>query len=148
MPRKIVANPTRRKQIAALRASGLTLAKIARRFGVTKQSIQFALHMGARRIHCRVCNCEVNPAGAMARDDREVFCLTCLAESPYATFGEHLQAYRIAAGLRIVELSNRTGVSVGQISAYEMGRVGSASWSIQCRLFRALGVRLTMEPGD
>jgi transcriptional regulator with XRE-family HTH domain len=55
-----------------------------------------------------------------------------------------LQAYRIAAGLRMVELAKRSGVKQGQISAYEHGNY-SATWSIQRRLFAALGVRLVME---
>jgi DNA-binding XRE family transcriptional regulator len=145
MPRVIVPSASR-KQIAVLRANGHSLAKIGERFGVSKQGVAHVLRVDAshRVIRCRQCDCPINGAGAMPRDDRQVLCLVCLAASPDATFGEHLQAYRIAAGLRLVELAKRSGVSQGQISAYEHGN-NTPTWSIQRRLFAALGVRLVME---
>jgi transcriptional regulator with XRE-family HTH domain len=148
MPRKIIADADSRKMIAALRAKGLSDYEIGELFGVSRQAVHRVLRSDAshRRIRCRVCDCGVNSAGAMPRDDREVFCLACLAKSPDATFGEHLQAYRLAAGLRIVALSKLTRINSSLLSAYEQGRCASAPWSIQRRLFRALGVRLVMEP--
>jgi DNA-binding XRE family transcriptional regulator len=143
---RVIVPLASRKQIAALRANGQSLATIGRRFGVSKQGIHYVLRADTshRVIRCRECNCQMNGAGAMPRDDRRVFCLACLAASPDATFGQHLQAYRIAAGMRLVELAKRSGVSQGQICAYEQGH-NSASWSIQRRLFAALGVKLVME---
>jgi DNA-binding XRE family transcriptional regulator len=149
MSRKIVTDPVSRKKIASLRAKGMSLAKIGQHLGVTRQCIHQAIRAAAshRRIRCRVCGCEVNPAGAMPRDDREVFCLACLAKSPDATFGEHLQAYRIAAGLRIVALGKLSGVSADRISAYEHGCKYNTPWVTQCQLFRALGVKLVLMQG-
>jgi transcriptional regulator with XRE-family HTH domain len=146
MPRKIVAHPDSRERIAALRAKGLTLQEIGNLFGVSRQGIRRILQTepGHKRIRCRVCDCGVNSAGAMLRDDKHVFCLYCLAASPDATFGEHLQAFRLAAGLRIVALAKLAAVEPSHISAYEEGRVDSAAWPIQKRLFRALGVDLVM----
>jgi transcriptional regulator with XRE-family HTH domain len=150
MGRKIIADADSRKRIAALRANGLSLAKIGERFGVSRQAIHFTLRADKsnklqRCIRCRVCDCELNPAGAMPRDDREVFCLACLAKRPDATFGEHLQAYRIAAGMRIVVLAKIARVTHTQISCYEEGRVPAAAWPTQRRLFQALSVKLVME---
>jgi DNA-binding XRE family transcriptional regulator len=141
MPR---VTPAGRKKIATLRANGHSLATIARRFGVSRQSIHYILKDLHRVIRCRECDCSLNAAGAMPRDDRQVLCLACLAASPNATFAEHLRAYRIAAGMRLVELAKRSCVSPGRISAFEQGR-NSASWSNQLRLFAALRVKLVME---
>jgi transcriptional regulator with XRE-family HTH domain len=148
MPRKIVADPDSRKRIAALRAKGLTLQEIGNLFGVSRQGIRRILQTDPRhkRIRCRTCDCRVNSAGAMLRDDRQVFCLNCLAASPDATFGEHLQAFRLAAGLRIVALAKLADVVPSHISAYEEGRIESAAWPILRRLFQALGVKHFMEP--
>jgi transcriptional regulator with XRE-family HTH domain len=148
MPRKIIADADSRARIAALRAKGLTLQAIGNLFGVSRQGIRRILQTDPRhkRIRCQACDCRVNAAGALLRDDRQVFCLHCLAASPDATFGEHLQAYRLAAGLRIVALAKLAGVDPSHISAYEEGRVESAAWPIQKRLFQTLGVDLVMHP--
>jgi transcriptional regulator with XRE-family HTH domain len=150
MPRKIVADPDSRKKIAALRAKGLTLQGIGNHFGVSRQAILRILQSDPRhkRIRCRNCNCRVNAAGAMLRDDRQVFCLSCLAASPDATFGEHLQAFRLAVGLRIVALAKLARVEPSRISAYEEGHIETAAWPIQKRLFQALGVDLVLRPAS
>jgi DNA-binding XRE family transcriptional regulator len=146
MPRVIIP-PASRKQIATLRANGQSLATIGRRFGVSKQGIHQVLRADAshRVIRCRECDCPTNGDGAMPRDDWQVLCLACLAVSPHATFGEHLKSYRLAAGLRLVELAKRSGVCQGQISAYEQGHTSTPSWSIQRRLFAALRVKMVVE---
>jgi transcriptional regulator with XRE-family HTH domain len=148
MPRKLISDVASRKRIAALRAKGLTLSQIGNLLGVTKQAIQRVLNLDAlpKRIRCRECESEINPAGAMPRDDRQVLCLPCLESSSGASFGEHLQAYRLAAGLRVAALAKLAGVNPCYISLYEEGRVESAAWSIQRRLFQALGVELVMRP--
>ncbi|HEY1858977.1 MAG TPA: helix-turn-helix domain-containing protein [Gemmataceae bacterium] len=148
MPRKIIADSDSRKRIAALRAKGLTLQEIGNLFGVSRQGVQRVLRADAshRRIRCRVCESEINPAGAMLRDDRQVLCLACLATCADASFGDHLQAFRLAAGLRIVALAKLARVKACQISSYEEGRIESAAWPIQRRLFQALGIELVMRP--
>ena len=150
MARKIIADADSRKRIAALRAKGLTLQEIGSLFGVSRQAVHLVLQTNPAhmRIRCRVCDCKVNPTGAMPRDDRAVLCLNCLAVSANATFGEHLQAYRLAAGLRIVELAKLVGMRSCLISGYEQGHVKSASWPIQKRLFQAMGVNLVMGPAS
>jgi hypothetical protein len=137
-------------RMAELRAQGLKLAEIGRLLGVTSQCVQQALDPKRRhprfRVRCRVCDCDINPAGAVPRDDRQVYCLDCLANDPDAGFGEHLQAYRLAAGLKVVALAERSGVAAPQISSYEQGRTGSPGWKIMNQLFQALGVALVMQP--
>jgi hypothetical protein len=83
MPRTIL-NGNHRKQVAALRAKGHTIAAIAQRFDLSPQGIDYIPRPRSvdRVISCRKCDCELNPAGAMERDDRQVCCLACLAARP------------------------------------------------------------------
>jgi hypothetical protein len=132
-----------------LRDQGYTFGEIGQMFGVTRQCVQRALNPAPRsrvvRVRCRECDCDINPAGAVPRDDRDVLCLSCLAQRPDAAFGEHLKAYRLAAGLKVVGLAEKAGVYASVISSYEHGRLGAPTWHLMTRLFQALGVRLAVD---
>jgi len=134
--------------MAELQAEGLSYGQIGQVLGVTRQRVQRALNPKHRprhvRIRCRECDGDINPAGAVPRDDRDVLCLTCLAQRPEAPFGEHLKAFRMAAGLKIVDLAHKADLRATVISGYEHGRIGTPSWSIMVRLFQALGVSLSL----
>jgi hypothetical protein len=69
--------PGQRRKAQRLRAHGLTLEEIGRRLGITKQGAAYLLQPRPP-VRCRACDTDINRAGAMARDDREVFCLLCL----------------------------------------------------------------------
>jgi hypothetical protein len=135
-----------------LREQGHTFGEIGQVFGVTRQCVQRALNPAPRcrvvRVRCRECDSDINPAGAVPRDDRDVLCLSCLAQRPDAAFGEHLKAFRLAAGLKVVGLAEKAGVYASVISSYEHRRLGAPTWHLLTRLFQALGVRLAVGTHD
>jgi transcriptional regulator with XRE-family HTH domain len=66
-------------------------------------------------------------------------CLACLAKRPQATFGQRLKAHRLAAGLTLTGLEQRSGVDLSLISAYECDR-SEPKWQTLAKLSRVLGV--------
>jgi len=148
MPSGRIPNYDRLRRMAELQAEGLSYGQIGQVLGVTRQRVQRALNPKHRprhvRIRCRECDADINPAGAVPRDDRDVLCLPCLAQRPEVAFGEHLKVFRMAAGLKIVDLARHAGIRPTVISGYEHGRIGTPSWTIMIRLFQALGVSLSL----
>lgn len=138
----------RRRRIAALRADGLNYVQIGRQLGVSRQAVRRALEPRPSkrevRIRCRLCDHGINPAGAVPRDDRDVLCLLCLAKRPELSLGEHLKAYRLAAGMKAVTLAEQIGVRPSTISSYEHGRTETPTWQLLMRLLQVLGVRLVV----
>jgi transcriptional regulator with XRE-family HTH domain len=134
--------------MAELRAAGLSYVQIGRELGVSRQAIRRALEPRSSnrdvRIRCRLCDQDINPAGAVPRDDRDVLCLSCLAKRPELGFGEHLKAFRLAAGMKVVALAEQVGVRPSVISSYEHGRTGTPTWQLLMQLLQVLGVRLAM----
>jgi len=125
----------------ALRARGLSLAEVGRRLGVSRQCVHAALkRANAKRIRCKACARELNSAGALPRDDQAVYCLGCLAARPDSTIAERLLAYRLAAGLSVVELARRSGVGAGRISSFEHGKLRPGNKTLTAML-RVLGTR-------
>jgi DNA-binding XRE family transcriptional regulator len=99
----------------------------------------------AFRVRCRACGHDLNQAVARPEDDRQVYCLACLAAHPEASFTEHLRAYRLAAGLTASALAARAGVPQSTLSCLEHAR-SRANWETAAKLLRALGVRLVYGP--
>jgi hypothetical protein len=148
MPSGRKPNTERRKQVFALRAQGLSLRAIGKRLGVSHECVRDCLwpkyQKQCFRVRCRLCDSDINPAGALPRDDRAVLCLHCLAKQPHVSFGEHLLAYRLAAGLKINVLAERAGIAATQISRYESGRDAGLKWATALRLLRTLGVQMVL----
>lgn len=144
MARRHGGNEERRRKMAELRQQGLTLDEIGRRFGVTRERVRQVLKDSYQRrrfrVRCRACGGDINPAGALPRDDRAALCLACLAKTPGATFGEHLYAHRLAAGLKVAELAGRVGVSPSLINFYEHGRGSHPKWELLVRIFAVFGI--------
>jgi transcriptional regulator with XRE-family HTH domain len=139
------------RQVARLRARGLTLEAIGRRLGLSRQRVYAILEAARRRetqaVPCRLCGTIIAPEGALARHGRQALCLTCLGRSPATPFGERLRAYRLAAGLTRAELARRAELWGGALQAYEEGQSRPSSASLQ-RLAQALGVApAALEPG-
>jgi transcriptional regulator with XRE-family HTH domain len=136
----------RRRKIAALRAKGLSYKAIAKRLGVSQQSIACMLdhdkRMNAREVKCKECGGVIARGRAANKTAQNTFCLACLAKHPKATFAERLRAHRVAAGLTRVELARRTGLMRGRVHAFETSRTGEALLRQVCRLIRVLGVGL------
>jgi len=134
--------------MAELRAAGLSFMQIGRELGVSRQAVRRALEPQPSkrdvRIRCRLCDRDINPAGAVPRDDRDVLCLSCLAKLPELSFGEHLKAFRLAAGMKVVTLAEKAGVRPSVISSYEHGRTETPTWQLLMQLLRVLGVRLAV----
>jgi len=138
--------------MAELRAEGLSYVQIGRELGVSRQAVRRALEPRPSkrdvRIHCRLCDQDINPAGAVPRDDRDVLCLSCLAKRPELSFGEHLKAFRLGAGMKVVTLAEKVGVRPSVISSYEHGRTETPTWQLLMQLLQVLGVRLAVNfPG-
>jgi transcriptional regulator with XRE-family HTH domain len=125
MPRSPYAK--RRKQIAALRAKGLTFQAIGDMFGVTRQSVNWLYH-GRKRtgsnssyrpaaLRCRKCKVTI-PRLAPSLRSAPVLCLNCVKRYP-ASFGQRLRAFRIAAGLTVPKLAERAGLTGAAIGVIE-----------------------------
>jgi transcriptional regulator with XRE-family HTH domain len=126
MPSGRKPNLKRRRQVALLRDSGLTLAEIARRLGVSKQAVWSLLNQRARRtasraVPCCACGALIVSPGALRRDADAALCLPCLRARACVPFAIRLKALRLAAGLSRTQLSQRSGVAAGSLRAYEDG---------------------------
>jgi transcriptional regulator with XRE-family HTH domain len=148
MPSGRRPNFERRRRIAELRDQGMTYVQIARLVGVTSECVRQTLNPKIRprfvSVRCRECGSQINAAGAVPRDDLDVYCLRCISRKPDVPFGEYLKAFRLEAGLKIVDLARRVGLKPNVITSYEHGRVGAPSWHNLVRLFQVLGVQLSM----
>jgi transcriptional regulator with XRE-family HTH domain len=120
-------NFPRRRKIAALRASGLTLAEIGRRLGISKQCVHETLRLmrsprPVPSVPCAGCGWKIASAGALPDDAGIALCPSCLARSPQAPFGTRLKSLRLAAGLTRTEMARRAGLVLRQLADYEAGR--------------------------
>src|SRR5690242_5830098 len=99
-------NPQRRRQIAELRAKGLTYQQIGKRLGISYQSVQQTLQrIGNARlvpIRCRECGAVITHMRTVADNNGPVYCLECLPGD--ATFGQRLKAWRLAKGISLMAL--------------------------------------------
>ena len=143
MPSGRKPNMQRRRHVVKLRAQGLTLNEIARRFGVTKQAVWSLLNARprvtrARAVSCTSCGAQIVSAGALPRDAASALCVSCLEDRGDVAFGRRLKSLRLAAGLTQADLSKRTGVSPGALRAYEEERRLPRRATV-LRLARAVG---------
>jgi transcriptional regulator with XRE-family HTH domain len=133
-------------EMARLRAQGLTLAEIGRRFGVSRQRVHEALASRLRpppprSVACAGCGAPVASAGVLPGDAGRALCLVCLVSRPEAPFGIRLKSLRLAAGLMKAELGRRAGAALHHLARYEDGRRVPRR-QVTERLARALGMAL------
>ena len=134
----------RQRQVARLRAQGLTLAEIGRRLGLSRQLVHHHLKAagmaGPRRGTVRCCECGAAIASGhhTIAYNREPLCLACLEEHPDVPFGRRLKACRLAAGLTAEQLAACSGVPAHAIRAVERGGCWPR-WERLAKLIRALG---------
>ena len=114
------------------------MEEIGRRLGVTKQGAAYLLQP-LPPVRCRACDTDINPAGALARDDRNVFCLPCLKRTQGIPAGNVLRSLRLAAGLTVKGLTERSRVPSGDVSAYERDKT-RMRLSTARKLLDAIGV--------
>jgi transcriptional regulator with XRE-family HTH domain len=126
--------------VLRLRASGLTLEKVAARLGVTRQTVWNHLRASGackRAVRCSWCRREVGPPLSQP-GATPAYCPACLARHPDAPFGVRLKSLRVAAGLTVLALAGRAGISDENLHQYEYGLVLPGFASL-CRLGRVLG---------
>jgi DNA-binding CsgD family transcriptional regulator len=135
----------RRREVVRLYAEGLSFGEIGLRLGVTRQRAEQIFRAAqrdrSRSLACRSCGAVAVPPGAAPSDTAHVLCLTCLARLPDAPFGERLKACRAAAGLRLMELARRSGITPETLRGYEAGDQ-YPRWPRLAALVRILGPRL------
>ena len=135
----------RRREVMRLHAEGMTFAEIGYRMGVTRQRIEQILRAvkreRARSLGCRECGALAALPGTAPTDAVDVLCLDCLARCPEAPFAERLKSCRTAAGLRLIEVARRSGITVETLRGYEAG-VRYPRWPQLAALLRVLGPKL------
>jgi transcriptional regulator with XRE-family HTH domain len=132
-----------RDRVLWSRAEGLTLAEIALRLRVTRQTVCNHLKAAGNvappsRQRCADCGAVLTTNVIGRRGTLPVYCHACLGERPDAPFGVRLKSCRLAAGLTAEELADRAGVSARAVGAYESGRA-EPGWGNLLRLARVLG---------
>ena len=135
-------NPQRRGRIVQLRAEGLTYEQIGERLGITYQAVQQALrHTGNARlvaIRCRECQAVITHLRTVKDNNGPVYCVACLPGD--ATFGQRLKTLRLAKGLTLMTLGERTGIGWNLLSKYERDVV-EPKFRTLAKLVRLLGNR-------
>jgi Rrf2 family protein len=131
------------RRIATLRAAGLSLGEIGRELGVSRQAVHSALttkrQVPDRSCACAGCGAVIVSDALLPRERGHAFCVTCVDTDPAATFGQRLKAHRLAAGLTILELAQRSKVFPGCIPTCERGAIDPLD-KTRARLAAALGV--------
>ena len=135
-------NEARRREIARLRAEGLTYADIGRHVGVSRQGVLRALRRmgraGTAPVACRQCGAVIRARPPGNRPPRPALCPTCLGKSPEAPFADRLRTFRLAAGLTQGQLAERAGLTEAAVGGYERGEA-EAGWRAVLALARVLG---------
>jgi transcriptional regulator with XRE-family HTH domain len=146
MPRGRPPNLQRRRQIAGLRAAGLTYEQIGKCLGISHQSVQQALQRNGNvrlvPIRCRECGRVITRVRTVANHNGPVYCMACLPDE--ATFGQRLKARRLAKGISLMALSERTGIAWNLISKYERDVVEPKCRTL-IKLIRVLGTELLVQ---
>jgi Helix-turn-helix domain/Homeodomain-like domain len=133
-------NLQRRRQIAELRAAGLTYEQIGKCLGISHQCVLQALQGNGNArlvpIRCRECGRIITRMRTVADHNGPVYCLSCLPGE--ATFGQRLKAWRLANGISLMALSGRTGIAWSLLSKYERDVVEPKCRTL-IKLIRVLG---------
>jgi transcriptional regulator with XRE-family HTH domain len=138
-------DPARRRRAEQLRARGLTFKEIGGRLGLTAQGLRYLLGLTPERprrvrpdLRCATCRRVIPGIGTTGRTAGAVYCTTCLAMMPDATFAQRVRSLRVARGLSRPALGRLSGMDPSHLSLYERGRVRPRPASV-ARLARVLG---------
>jgi transcriptional regulator with XRE-family HTH domain len=114
----------RRREIAKLRAKGLTFQVIADRLGVSRQPAHemfWAETKGSKyrpgKLHCARCERPIQRRGKNLFRVRVLY-LDCIVTCP-SSLGQRLRAARVAAGLSALKLARQLGLSPECIRSME-----------------------------
>jgi transcriptional regulator with XRE-family HTH domain len=146
MPPDFGIDDQNRRAMANLRAKGMTLVEISRRFGVSAQRVQRVLKKVQVEpvpvpVNCIECNSTIDSPALLRCDAGETLCLQCLARCPDAPFARRLRALRLGAGLTRGQLAGRAAMSESTIGQYERGQGFPGRMALQA-LVRILGSEL------
>jgi DNA-binding XRE family transcriptional regulator len=116
-------NEERRREMIRLRQTGLSMRKIGKLIGVSRQCVSHTLQVVARgrSVPCVACAGTILSPAARVTDAHAALCLPCLRSRPNPPAAELVRALRLAVGLTKQQLSERAGVSVGAVSRLESG---------------------------
>jgi hypothetical protein len=121
----------------------MTYEQIGARLGVSHQAVQQILqHAGNARlvpIHCRGCDTIITRLRTVRDHNGPVYCRDCLPAD--ATFGQRSKTQRLAKGLTLMAMSERTGIAWNLLSKYERDLVEPKCCSL-IKLIRVPGVAL------
>jgi DNA-binding XRE family transcriptional regulator len=129
----------------------MTLMQIGARLGISHQRVQQLLAHRVRvskalGVRCRECGAQLLPKGATGGTLGAALCLGCLAEHPGAGFPQRLRALRLAGGLTLGDLAQRSGLTSATIMLYEHGKRNPKPRSL-AQLVRVLGPGLVPTEG-
>jgi transcriptional regulator with XRE-family HTH domain len=138
-------DPARRRKAEALRARGLTFKEIGGRLGLTAQGVRDLLGLTPERprrvrpdLRCATCWHVIPGSGTTGRTAGAVYCTTCLAMMPDATFAQRVRSLRVTRGLTRAALARLSGLDPSHLSLYERGRIRPRPATL-ARLVRVLG---------
>jgi DNA-binding XRE family transcriptional regulator len=98
-------------------------------------------------VPCRECGAQLLPKSATAGTWGAALCLRCLTKHPEAGFPQRLRALRLASGLTLADLAQRSGLNRSTIVGYEYGRHHPAP-RVLAKLVRVLGPGLVPTEGQ
>ena len=134
-------NLRRHRQVAELRASGMSHQAIGDGLGISHQRVCQILQRSGTSHHvpilCLKCKTLITEMRMVANNNGPVYCMDCLP--PDATFGQRLKARRLAAGLTLEALAKQAGIHFQRIGNYEQGRK-QPKWDTLAKLIRVFGV--------
>jgi hypothetical protein len=100
-----------------LRARGSTFREIGRRLGLSAEGVRYMLGLTPPRprpvrpdLRCANCRRVIPGSGTTGRTAGAVYCTTCLASMPDATFAQRLRSLRVARGLSRAALARLSGL--------------------------------------
>src|SRR5260370_27265469 len=81
----------------------------------------------SRGVPCSACHTLIPTPVARPEDRPGALCLRCLEQTPDATTGQRLRAYRLAAGLTRADIARLAGVILNVVHDAEQGTAGPGS---------------------
>jgi transcriptional regulator with XRE-family HTH domain len=136
----------RRRQAAALRSRGWTLARIGQRLGRSREGVRLLLRDAGSDamlppLLCSACRAVAAPRPRGGRLAGPFYCRACLMKDPDIPLGARIRSLRLAAGLSQPALAERAGITSATLRLLECHEC-NPSWPVLSGLLRVLGTAL------
>jgi transcriptional regulator with XRE-family HTH domain len=136
----------RRRQAAALRSRGWTLAQIGRRLGLTREGIRLMLRDAGPDaelppLRCSACRAIAAPRPRGGHLAGPFYCRACLMKDADIPLGARIRSLRLAAGLSQPALAERAGITSSTLRFLECHDCNPL-WPVLSGLIRVLGTAL------